>query len=103
MPSVHGNRVRMPDAVPQLKPPRIGGPMRSPDFYRGYTWAAIRKAVLLRDEYRCSVCGKVIVSMPQVDHIVPRRAGGSDDMSNLQTLCMTHHSQKTGREGAKGR
>jgi 5-methylcytosine-specific restriction protein A len=93
----------MPDAVPQFKPVRMGGPIKSPDFYRREQWFAIRQAVLIRDEYTCKVCGKVITSMPQVDHIVPRRAGGSDDMSNLQTLCMKHHSEKTGREGAGGR
>ena len=93
----------MPDAVPELKPLRVGGPERSPNFYRGNTWAAIRQAVLIRDEYKCKECGKVILSMPQVDHIVPRRAGGTDDPSNLQTLCMTHHSRKTKREMAGGR
>ena len=31
----------------------------------------------------------------QVDHIVPRAAGGDDDASNLQCLCATCHSCKT--------
>ena len=91
----------MPKAVPLLRPPCLAvPPVRSSNFYRGETWFAIRKAVLLRDNYTCRVCGRVIVSMPQVDHIVPRSAGGSDDMDNLQTLCPRHHSQKTRREMA---
>ena len=30
-----------------------------------------------------------------VDHIVPKALGGSDDMDNLQTLCRACHKQKT--------
>lgn len=33
-----------------------------------------------------------------VDHIVPIRAGGTHDPSNLQSLCHSHHSTKTGLE-----
>ena len=92
----------MPSLVPQLKPIRMKAATSS-NYYRGSEWFAIRKAVLLRDEYKCAVCGLIVMDMPQVDHIIPRRAGGSDDPSNLQTLCMTHHAQKTARENAGGR
>jgi 5-methylcytosine-specific restriction protein A len=34
----------------------------------------------------------------EVDHVVPRAEGGSDDSNNLQALCKSHHSQKTARE-----
>ena len=95
-------RACMPSLVPQLKPIRMKAATSS-SYYRGSEWFAIRKAVLLRDEYKCAVCGLIVMDMPQVDHIIPRRAGGSDDPSNLQTLCMTHHSQKTARENAGGR
>ena len=30
-----------------------------------------------------------------VDHIVPRSAGGTDDPTNLQTLCASCHARKT--------
>lgn len=34
----------------------------------------------------------------EVDHILPKRLGGSDDDDNLQALCKHHHSSKTVRE-----
>jgi 5-methylcytosine-specific restriction protein A len=45
----------------------------------------------------CVVCqaeGKT-TRATDVDHIVPRRQGGTDDQSNLMPLCHSHHSQKT--------
>lgn len=33
-----------------------------------------------------------------VDHIQPRRAGGSDEHANLQSLCHACHSRKTLRQ-----
>ena len=53
---------------------------------RGRTWMDIRREVLLRDGYSCKVCGRVHASN-EVDHIVPLEQGGSNDASNLQTLC----------------
>jgi 5-methylcytosine-specific restriction endonuclease McrA len=35
----------------------------------------------------------------QVDHIVPKHRGGTDDSSNLTSLCRWCHDKKTGREG----
>lgn len=71
---------------------------------RGYgrAWAA-RRAAYLADHPWCAAegCGEPAV---EVDHIVPRRRGGSDDDSNLQGLCRRHHSEKTVREdGGLGR
>ena len=37
-------------------------------------------------------CGQLA---SDVDHIVPRRLGGSDDHANLQSLAHGHHSRKT--------
>lgn len=47
-----------------------------------------RYEILRRDQYTCRFCG---ASAPQVlleiDHVVPRTAGGTDAPANLQVLC----------------
>lgn len=35
----------------------------------------------------------------EVDHIIPRFEGGSDDPDNLMSLCVGHHARKTASEG----
>jgi len=60
--------------------------------------------ILKRDGYRCQHVRfdterKCLRPAADVDHIVSDADGGSDDDSNLQSLCVYHHRQKTGREG----
>lgn len=38
----------------------------------------------------------------EVDHITPRKDGGSDDRSNLQSLCDPCHKLKSANEMRKG-
>lgn len=45
---------------------------------------------------RCSRVGT------QVDHIIPRAEGGSDDLHNLQLLCDDCHKQKTQEDAKRG-
>ncbi len=61
---------------------------------RGYgrPWQAIRAEHLAMERWcRCG-CGQPATD---VDHIVPRAAGGGDDHDNLQSLAHGHHSQET--------
>ena len=51
---------------------------------------AIRATVLRRDKRICQACGKPPKS-PQVHHIKARRRGGTDELSNLITLCGRCH------------
>lgn len=41
---------------------------------------------------RCSICGST--DNLELDHIIPKSKGGTDDSSNLQWLCKTHNRQK---------
>ena len=72
---------------------------------RGYDrrWRKIRLLQLAK-EPTCRECrkGNMVVAATEVDHIIPRNKGGSDEESNLQSLCKHHHSEKTAREGGFG-
>lgn len=61
---------------------------------RGYgsAWQRLR-ARFLRSHPLCATgCG---APASDVDHIRPRRDGGSDAWDNLQALCGAHHKRKT--------
>lgn len=61
----------------------------------GYVPGSMRYEVLKRAKYRCELCGAHEDRIAlHIDHIVPRARGGSDDLSNLQTLCMTCNTNK---------
>lgn len=73
---------------------------------RGYGWkwrTSTRPRILRRDPVctcdlmGCSVCKGRGCHAPstEVDHIVPREAGGSDGDDNLHGLCHDCHSYKT--------
>lgn len=69
----------------------------------GYHWRKLREAVLQRDSHLCKPCAKRGIYSPatEVDHIINKKAGGSDEMSNLQSICPTCHAEKTQKEGKK--
>ena len=76
------------------------------DGYQSYGWQYqksnrldenIRKAVILRDGYKCMECGKSNCKL-EVHHIKPRRLSGSNTLSNLITLCETCHQKTEGKE-----
>lgn len=49
----------------------------------------IRHEVFKKDNFRCVWCGKnnTITSL-EIDHIIPIAKGGTDELSNLRTLCV---------------
>jgi 5-methylcytosine-specific restriction protein A len=61
---------------------------------RGYdaAWRRLRAEHLALEPDCACGCGQPATD---VDHIVPRRLGGSDDHANLQSLSHGHHSRKT--------
>ncbi len=67
------------------------------EFNEAHSWFWIRKAVLKRDKYRCSICGqKFRKKQLHVDHIIPVGEGGQLlDKKNLRTLCKECHKAKT--------
>ena len=58
-----------------------------------------RYEVLRRAGFRCDLCGISAEERAlEVDHIVPRRHGGTDDLSNLQALCYKCNANKGARD-----
>lgn len=53
-----------------------------------------RRAVFVRDDYRCQYCGS---GADSIDHVIPRSRGGLDDWENLAAACRTCNSTKRNR------
>jgi diadenosine tetraphosphate (Ap4A) HIT family hydrolase/5-methylcytosine-specific restriction endonuclease McrA len=65
----------------------------------GYISGTIRYEVLKQAKFRCELCGvSAEVKALEVDHIVPRNKGGTDDESNLQALCYSCNAMKRDRD-----
>jgi diadenosine tetraphosphate (Ap4A) HIT family hydrolase/5-methylcytosine-specific restriction endonuclease McrA len=55
----------------------------------------IRYEILKRAGFRCELCGTPADERAiEVDHIIPRKHGGSDDPANLQALCFRCNANK---------
>ena len=68
----------------------------------GRRWSIVRRAVFMRDGWRCVECGKA--GMLECDHITPlQREPGQDpfDPNGLQSLCRSCHIAKTARENRR--
>jgi 5-methylcytosine-specific restriction protein A len=66
---------------------------------RGYgaVWRRLRAEVLRGAQYRCVPCrreGRFSVA-DEVHHIVARADGGSDELDNLEAICLACHRKRT--------
>ena len=65
----------------------------------GYIPGTLRYEILKRAKYRCELCGISAADKAlEVDHIVPRKQGGTDNLSNLQALCYSCNAMKRDRD-----
>lgn len=71
------------------------GSVHLPKMKTGWVSATERKRICDRDGWTCVACGLLVnpwavstaSSAPNLDHIIPRSRGGSDDPANLRLLC----------------
>lgn len=73
--------------------------MPNESFYQTDEWKRLRRATLERDRWKCTTPG---CRRPAkiVDHIVSRRKGGANTLSNLRSLCRACDNQI--KESASG-
>jgi ATP adenylyltransferase len=65
----------------------------------GYLSGSLRYEVLKRAGFRCELCGVSADERAiEVDHILPRKHGGADDLTNLQALCFKCNANKGARD-----
>ena len=66
---------------------------------RNHISGNMRQNVLMRDNYTCQICGATVKdgAKLEIDHIIPKSKGGSDDENNLQVLCRQCNREKHNR------
>ena len=65
----------------------------------GYISGSIKFQVLKRSKFHCELCGiSADERALEVDHIIPKNLGGSDDISNFQALCYSCNAMKRDRD-----
>lgn len=58
----------------------------------------VKSYIFQRDKFQCQSCGKNCQEVNlSIDHIIPLSRGGKNDISNLQTLCLTCNQRKTNK------
>lgn len=91
---------RLPSTLPGLPIPQGNyGKGRG-----GRPWRRLRESILERDKHLCQVClpqGRYTLAT-EVDHVIPEAEGGTDDRTNLQSICGPCHEEKTKAEAARG-
>lgn len=69
----------------------------------GWEWEKLRARILERDSWLCQACLETdrVTVATQVDHIIPKSQGGSDNEDNLQAICAPCHAEKTLKESGR--
>lgn len=61
-------------------------------------WERARRLALQRDLRLCQLCLPRYRAATEVDHIVPRSKGGTNDLVNLMSVCSECHAEKSKAE-----
>lgn len=96
----------MPTRPPKFRPSqqhrfRSEAKVKASSAERGYgtLWQKLRASVLRREPLcrECQRFGRVTAAQ-EVDHIIEKADGGTDDPDNLQPLCVPCHRRKSNDE-----
>ena len=60
-------------------------------FYMAEKWH-----VLFRQHCKCNICENMFNCPPIIDHIIPLKIGGTNNMNNIHAICVLCNSWKTG-------
>ena len=67
---------------------------------RAKGWAKTRLLILQRDGYQCHYCG---AEATEVDHVIPRAHGGTEEAENLVAACQRCNRSKGKRMAPRKR
>ncbi|MCO8071880.1 HNH endonuclease [Acinetobacter lwoffii] len=67
----------------------------------GRPWRRLKEKIHTRDHWTCLHCGITTMKL-ELDHIINVAQGGTDDESNLQSLCPECHKVKSQKESHGG-
>lgn len=67
----------------------------------GRPWRRLKQQVHVRDEWTCQSCHRVSMYL-ECDHVINKAQGGTNELSNLQSLCKECHDTKTQQESKAG-
>lgn len=98
---IPATKIKPAKSIIETKAPNIGAKNNWGKGRGGRRWELTRKRIFIRDKYTCQVCGVVTIDL-ECDHIVNLAAGGSDNDSNLQAICVPCHKIKTAKESKGG-
>jgi len=74
----------------------VAGATRRQLDYNSELWRELSRQIKIRDRYKCVSCHDN--HHLEVHHVVPIRSGGTNDPSNLRTLCSRcHHVRHQGQ------
>jgi len=62
---------------------------------RKYISQTIKKTVAAKQQWRCNICKNILEETFETDHIIPLMNGGTNEQSNLQSLCPNCHRKKS--------